>query len=59
MIRDVHPVSEYRIRIFYPSEIPDPVVKKAPDPGYGSATLILIEHTVVWNINRNRYIGTN
>jgi hypothetical protein len=25
---------------FYPSRIPDPGVKKAPDPGSGSATLI-------------------
>ncbi len=24
---------------FYPSRIPGPGVKKAPDPGYGSATL--------------------
>jgi hypothetical protein len=37
MIWDVHPVS--RIRIFFPSRIPDPGVKKAPDPGSGSATL--------------------
>ncbi len=28
-----------RILIFYPSRIPDPGVKKAPDPGPGSATL--------------------
>jgi hypothetical protein len=41
MIRDVHPGSGSRIRIltFYPSQIPDPGVKKAPDPGSGSATL--------------------
>jgi hypothetical protein len=26
---------------FYPSRIPDPGVKKAPDPGSGSATLLL------------------
>jgi hypothetical protein len=32
-----HPGS--RILTFYPSRIPDPVVKKAPDPGSGSATL--------------------
>jgi hypothetical protein len=25
---------------FYPSQIPDPGVKKAPDPGSGSATLV-------------------
>jgi hypothetical protein len=36
MILVVHPGS--RILIFYPSRIPDPVVKKAPDPGSGSAT---------------------
>jgi hypothetical protein len=29
-----------RILTFYPSRIPDPGVKKAPDPGYGSATLV-------------------
>jgi hypothetical protein len=26
---------------FYPSRIPDPGVKKAPDHGFGSATLLL------------------
>ncbi len=31
--------SRIRILIFYPSRIPDPGVKKAPDPGSGSATL--------------------
>ncbi len=31
--------SRIRILIFYPSLIPDPGVKKAPDPGSGSATL--------------------
>jgi hypothetical protein len=31
--------SRIRILIFYPSWIPDPGVKKAPDPGPGSATL--------------------
>ncbi len=42
MIRVVHPESEswIRIRIFLP--IPDPGVKKATDPGSGSATLPLI-----------------
>jgi hypothetical protein len=30
-----------RILIFYPSRIPDPGVKKASDPGSGSATLHL------------------
>ncbi len=29
----------FRILTFYPSRIPDPGVKKAPDPGSGSATL--------------------
>ncbi len=28
--------------IFYPSRIPDPGVKKAPYPGSGSATLVLL-----------------
>jgi hypothetical protein len=35
MIRVVHPGSGF----FYPSRIPDPGVKKAQDPGSGSATL--------------------
>ncbi len=35
------PDPRIRIRIFYPSRIPDPEVKKAPDPGSGSATLLL------------------
>jgi hypothetical protein len=39
MIQVVYPGSGSRIRIFYPSRIPDPGVKKAPDPGSGSATL--------------------
>jgi hypothetical protein len=35
MIRAVHPGSGSRIRIliFYPSRIPDPGIKKPPDPG--------------------------
>jgi hypothetical protein len=33
--------SQIRILIFYSSRIPDPGVKKVPDPGSGSATLIL------------------
>ncbi len=37
MIRVVHPGSRIRMLTFYPSRIPDPRVKKAPDPG--SATL--------------------
>jgi hypothetical protein len=39
MIRVVHSVSRIRMRTFYPSRIPVPGVKKAPDPGSGSATL--------------------
>ncbi len=31
--------SRIRMLTFYPSQIPDPGVKKAPDPGSGSATL--------------------
>ncbi len=43
MIRVVHPGSGSRMRIltFYPSRIPDPGVKKAPDPGSGSVTLYI------------------
>jgi hypothetical protein len=39
--------SRIRIRIltFYPSPIPDPGVKKAPDPGSGSATLAVNQHS--------------
>jgi hypothetical protein len=40
MIRVVHPGSRIRKLTFYPSRIPDPGVKKAPDPGSGSATLV-------------------
>ncbi len=32
--------SRIRILTFYPSRIPDPGVKKAPDPGSGSSTLL-------------------
>jgi hypothetical protein len=39
MIRVVHPGSRIRMLTFYPSRIPDPGVKKAPDPG--SATLLI------------------
>ncbi len=41
MIRVVHPVSGSQIwnLIMCPSRIPDPRIKKAPDPGSGSATL--------------------
>ena len=41
MIRVVHPRSRIRKLTFSPSRIPDPGVKKAPDPGSGSATLHL------------------
>jgi hypothetical protein len=34
--------SRIRILIFYPSLIPDQGVKKAPDPGFGSATLVVM-----------------
>jgi hypothetical protein len=34
-----HPGSRIRILSFYPSQSPDPGVKKAPNPGSGSATL--------------------
>jgi hypothetical protein len=42
MTRDFHPRSGswIRILIFYPSRIPDPGIKKTPDPGSGSATLV-------------------
>ncbi len=43
--------SRIRILIFYPSRIPDPGVKKAPDPGSGSATLNERQTT------RQRYCG--
>jgi hypothetical protein len=33
MIRVFHPISRIRMLAFYPSQIPDPEVKKAPDPG--------------------------
>ncbi len=33
MIRVLHPGSRIRMLTFYPSRIPDPGVKKAPDPG--------------------------
>ncbi len=40
MILVVHPGSRIRMLTFYPSRIPDPGVKKALDPGSGSATLM-------------------
>jgi hypothetical protein len=58
MIRVVHPGSSF----FNPSRIPDPGVKKAPDPG--TATLIerekkfIVKHYADWvlSINCNTYI---
>jgi hypothetical protein len=47
MVRVVHPGSRIRMLTFYPSRIPDPGVKKAPDPGSGSATLILFMYMLV------------
>jgi hypothetical protein len=41
----VYPGSGIRIVTFYPSRIPDPEVKKAPDPG--SATLSFILKTAL------------
>jgi hypothetical protein len=40
MIRVIHPGTGSRIRVFLP--IPDPEVKKAPDPGSGTLHLMLI-----------------
>ncbi len=40
MIRVVHPWSRILMLTLYPSRIPYPGVKKAPDPGSGSATLL-------------------
>jgi hypothetical protein len=47
MILVVHSGSGSRIRVltFYPSRIQDPRVKKAPDPGSGSATLVQTNHS--------------
>jgi hypothetical protein len=38
MIREFRDIPDLDLD-FYPSRIPDPGVKKAPDPGSGSATL--------------------
>jgi hypothetical protein len=43
IIRVVHPGSRIRMLTFYPSRIPDPGDKKAPDPGSGSATLHMMK----------------
>ncbi len=54
-IRVVHPGSGSRIRIliFYPSRIPDPVVKKASIPCSGSATP---EHSIHESLGCIRYL---
>jgi hypothetical protein len=59
MIRDVHPGSQipdpkYQIQIliFYPSRIPDPGVKKAPDPRSGSAILVAEKTYIIKEGNR-------
>jgi hypothetical protein len=47
--------SRIRIPTFYPSRIPDPGVKKAPDPGSGSKTLMCREELVM--LDQNYYPG--
>ncbi len=49
------PGYSFRIPVpsFYPSRIPDPGVKKAPDPGSGSATLL---ETICWTNCMGTYI---
>jgi hypothetical protein len=43
---------------FFPSSIPDSGVKKAPDRGFGSATLLLSLGYVVWStIYRNKELN--
>ncbi len=50
--RKYDPGGSSRILTFYPSQIPDPEVKKALDPGSGSATLKKIEvFTFSWRYN--------
>jgi hypothetical protein len=48
MFRDVHPRIPDRDLDFLP--IPDPGVKKAPDPGSGSATLLFSDVTTLYLI---------
>jgi hypothetical protein len=48
MFRDVHPGIPDRDLDFLP--IPDPEVKKAPDPGSGSATLLFSDVTTLYFI---------
>ncbi len=56
MIRVVHPGS--RSWFFYPSRIPDEGVKKAPDPGAGSATLFsYLAPRTLYLGPRTRYLG--
>jgi hypothetical protein len=43
---------EIRILIFYSSQISDPGVKKAPNPGSGSATLGLIRRKRTGTLNK-------
>ncbi len=58
--RKYNPGCSSRIRIltFYPSRIPDPGVKKAPDPGSGSETMLKIslcwsgDCPVSWRLTR-------
>jgi hypothetical protein len=47
--------SRIRILIFYQSRIPDQGVKKAPDPGSGSATLFYTVHSTRTGTSRTPY----
>ncbi len=42
--------SRIRILCFYPYRIPDAGVKKASDPGSGSATLIFLQATILYQV---------
>ncbi len=57
----VHPGSGSRIRIltFYPPWIPDQGVKKAPDPGSGSATLFPNKHIKGIKFPRIKFLKLN
>jgi hypothetical protein len=62
MIRVVHPGSRIRMLTFYPSRIPGPGVKKAPDPGSGSATLIdchKIRRFIIYHLDEVMKVGLN
>ncbi len=50
--------SRIRILIFYPSRIPDPRVKKAPDPGSGSATLNVMRIQIQVGKRATRFFKT-